>query len=112
MDMLAATEGMLPNRRVSWSRMRGLTRLMRVSMFETARQVLQLLKLMEFIGAVNGGKPVAQVALNYLVAKGALPIPGVKSAAHVADIAGALSWQLGNEEVETLDEKLDYLGFK
>jgi aryl-alcohol dehydrogenase-like predicted oxidoreductase len=111
MEVLAATEGRFPNRRVrrrlSWRRMRGLTR-----MFETARQVLQLLKLMEFIGAINGGKPVAQVALNYLVAKGALPIPGVKSAAHVADIAGALSWQLGHEEVETLDEKLDYLGFK
>ena len=29
-----------------------------------------LLKLMQFIGAVSGGKTVTQVALNYLICKG------------------------------------------
>lgn len=29
-----------------------------------------LLKLMQFIGAVSGGKTVTQVALNYLMCKG------------------------------------------
>jgi aryl-alcohol dehydrogenase-like predicted oxidoreductase len=52
------------------------------------------------------------VALNYLIAKGALPIPGVKSVDQVTELAGALGWTLGAEEVQTLDEKLDYLGFK
>ena len=35
-----------------------------------AERVRPLLKLMQFIGTVSGGKSVAQVALNYLVAKG------------------------------------------
>lgn len=34
-------------------------------------QVRPLLKVMKFIGTMYGGKSVAQVALNYLVAKGA-----------------------------------------
>lgn len=33
-------------------------------------QVRPLLKVMKFIGTMYGGKSVAQVALNYLVAKG------------------------------------------
>lgn len=33
-------------------------------------QVKPLLKVMQFIGAVSGGKTVTQVALNYLMQKG------------------------------------------
>jgi len=75
-------------------------------------KVLQMLKLCEFMGAINGGKSVSQVALNYLVCKGAIPIPGCKNAQQAAQHAGALGWELGDTEIETLDEKLDYLGFK
>ena len=34
-----------------------------------------VLKLLQFIGAVSGGKSVTQVALGYLIAKGAAPAP-------------------------------------
>mmetsp|Transcript_9915 Transcript_9915/g.13471 ORF Transcript_9915/g.13471 Transcript_9915/m.13471 type:complete len:208 (+) Transcript_9915:452-1075(+) len=72
-------------------------------------KVMQLLKLMEFIGAVNGGKTVSQVALNYLVQKGAIPIPGCKNAQQAKEHAGALGWDLEEAEMGTLDEKLEYL---
>merc|ERR1719399_2204535 len=42
---------------------------------ERAEKLGQLLQVMQFIGAVNGGKTVAQVALGYAVAKGRVPIP-------------------------------------
>ena len=35
-----------------------------------------VLKLLQFIGTVSGGKSVTQVALGYLTAKGAIAIPG------------------------------------
>lgn len=44
-----------------------------------------------------------QVALNWTLCKGALPIPGAKSAAQVTEIAGALGWRLGEGQVAELD---------
>ena len=35
-----------------------------------------VLKLLQFIGAVSGGKSVTQVALGYLIAKGVACTPG------------------------------------
>ncbi|KAK3260094.1 hypothetical protein CYMTET_30934 [Cymbomonas tetramitiformis] len=70
--------------------------------------VLSVLKLMKLIGTFNGGKTVDQVALNYLICKGAIPIPGVKNAEQASEHAGALGWALDENEVATLDEKLDY----
>ncbi|KAK9799430.1 hypothetical protein WJX73_010136 [Symbiochloris irregularis] len=68
-----------------------------------------LLKLMQFIGQTSGGKSVTQVALNYLTAKGAIPIPGCKSLEQLQDILGAASWELGENEVATIDERADAL---
>jgi diketogulonate reductase-like aldo/keto reductase len=45
----------------------------------------------------------SQVALNWLVARGVLPIPGVKSAGQVVDNAAAMTWRLDPDEVEALD---------
>ena len=39
---------------------------------KAAEKARILLKLMQFIGAVSGGKTVTQVALNYLMSKGVL----------------------------------------
>ena len=49
------------------------------------------------------GKTPAQVALNWVICKGAVPIPGAKNAQQVRDNAGALGWRLAMDEVETLD---------
>jgi aryl-alcohol dehydrogenase-like predicted oxidoreductase len=78
---------------------------------EGDKKIAELRKLLEFIGAINGGKTPTQVAINYLVCRGALPIVGCASVAHVDAAAGAVAdgWRLDNNELDTIDEKLDYL---
>ncbi len=67
-------------------------------------------KLCEFIGQVNGGgKSKVSVMLNYCIAKGTIPIPGVKRVEHIEDIENAMGWTLDEESVLTIDEKMDYL---
>ena len=60
-------------------------------------------KLKEF-GAAHGGKTPNQVALNWLQGKGALPIPGAKTAAQARENAGALGWRLNPAEMAELDQ--------
>ena len=45
-----------------------------------------------------------QVALNWTICKGALPIPGVKNAKQLAEVAGAVGWRLSEGEVAELDK--------
>merc|ERR1712194_636590 len=59
----------------------------------------------------NRGKTVAQVALNYVICKGALPIPGARTSAQVKDNIGALNWRLSNQEIDILELEADNLGF-
>ncbi len=47
-------------------------------------------------------KTPAQVALNWVIAQGALPIPGAKSAKQAEQNAGALGWSLTTAELEAL----------
>lgn len=66
-----------------------------------------LLKLMTEIGQEHGGKTKAQVALNWCICKGTMPIPGAKNAEQAQENAGALGWSLTKEDVEKLDEASD-----
>jgi aryl-alcohol dehydrogenase-like predicted oxidoreductase len=66
-----------------------------------------LIKLMTTIGQDRGGKSNSQVALNWLICKGALPIPGAKNVKQAQENAGALGWRLTDEEVAMLDEMSD-----
>ncbi|OAE21105.1 hypothetical protein AXG93_3661s1300 [Marchantia polymorpha subsp. ruderalis] len=68
-------------------------------------QVQPLLKLMQTIGANHGGKSITQVALNYLICKGALPIPGCKSAELARLQLGVLGWRLEDAEVALLEQR-------
>jgi pyridoxine 4-dehydrogenase len=63
--------------------------------------------LIELLGELAGrhGKTPAQVALNWIVCKGAVPIPGAKNPAQAAQNAGALGWRLEAGEVEVLDKE-------
>lgn len=67
-------------------------------------RIQPLLKLMTQFGQDHGGKSNAQVALNWLMCKGTLPIPGAKNAEQAVENAGALGWRLTEEEVAKLDE--------
>ena len=66
-----------------------------------------LLKLMTEIGQDHGGKSHTQVALNWVICKGALPIPGAKNAAQAQENAGGLGWRLTEDEVARLDQVSD-----
>ena len=63
----------------------------------------RLIDLMREIGAGHGGKTPAQVALNWVVCKGAVPIPGAKNARQAEENAGAVGWRLAPDEVAALD---------
>jgi diketogulonate reductase-like aldo/keto reductase len=63
--------------------------------------------VMTEIGQDHGGKSNAQVALNWVMRKGALPIPGAKNADQALQNAGALGWELAAEEVAKLDAASD-----
>jgi len=70
-------------------------------------KIAPILKLMTEVGQDHGGKTNGQVALNWLICKGALPIPGAKNAAQALENAGGLGWRLSDEEVAKLDEASD-----
>lgn len=54
--------------------------------------------------AQNHGKTVAQAALNWVICKGAMPIPGAKNAAQAEENTGGAGWRMSDEEVARLDE--------
>ncbi|KAK9836118.1 hypothetical protein WJX81_002623 [Elliptochloris bilobata] len=74
-----------------------------------ADSIRPVLKLMQLIGALSGNKSVPQVALGYLMAKGAVPIPGAKTVEQVSEHLGVLQWVLDDNEVAMLDERLNAL---
>lgn len=49
------------------------------------------------------GKSPAQVALNWIICKGAVPIPGAKNARQAEHNAGATGWRLSEDDVRALD---------
>jgi len=72
--------------------------------------ITPLLETMESI-ANDRGKTVANVALNYIMSKGAIPLAGAQSAAQFMDNIGAMGWRLDEREVKKLEEESDKLGF-
>ncbi|ELR97108.1 aldo/keto reductase [Gloeocapsa sp. PCC 73106] len=71
------------------------------------RQILpgmkSLLECMEEV-AQSRQKTLSQIALNWCIAKGTIPIPGAKSQKQAQENLGALGWQLSQSEVEALDQ--------
>jgi pyridoxine 4-dehydrogenase len=49
-------------------------------------------------------KTPAQIALNWCICKGAIPIPGAKTVAQAEQNLGALGWQLSDGEIWELDQ--------
>ncbi len=66
-----------------------------------------LIKLMTEIGQDVGGKTPAQVALNWCICKGTLPIPGAKTAEQAEANAASSGWRLTEEQIAALDEASD-----
>jgi aryl-alcohol dehydrogenase-like predicted oxidoreductase len=70
-------------------------------------RIQPLIDLMSEIGMGHDGKSPGQVALNWIICKGALPIPGAKTAKQAALNVGALGWRLTSDEVKALDDGSD-----
>ncbi len=66
-------------------------------------RVQPLIALLKEIGQAYDKTP-AQVSLNWLICKGAVPIPGAKNLKQAQENFGALGWRLTDEEVAKLDE--------
>jgi aryl-alcohol dehydrogenase-like predicted oxidoreductase len=66
-----------------------------------------LIQVLREIGAAHNGKAPAQVALNWCLCKGSLPIPGAKNARQAGQNAGASGWRLTRAEVARLDQVSD-----
>jgi aryl-alcohol dehydrogenase-like predicted oxidoreductase len=66
-------------------------------------RVQPLIRLMREIGEAHGGKTPAQVALNWIICKGAVPIPGARNARQAAQNARAVGWRLTGDQIAALD---------
>jgi aryl-alcohol dehydrogenase-like predicted oxidoreductase len=66
-----------------------------------------LIAVMVEIGKDHGEKTPGQVALNWIICKGGLPIPGAKTAAQAQQNLGAIGWRLTPEEIKALEAASD-----
>lgn len=66
-------------------------------------KIAPVINLLRQLGEKYDRTP-AQVALNWLVAQGVVPIPGAKTAQQAKQNAGALGWSLSPEDVAQLDQ--------
>lgn len=62
--------------------------------------------VLDCLGAIaqERDKTQSQVALNWCMCKGAIPIPGAKTVRQAEENIGALGWRLATAEVEALDQ--------
>lgn len=56
---------------------------------------------------VNMDVTTAQIAINYVVGKGCVPIPGITHRKEAEQLLGCLGWSLTNEEIQMLDDAAD-----
>jgi len=71
---------------------------------ELLKKLAPVIKLLLEIGQSHNGKTPSQVSLNWLICKGAMPIPGAKNVKQAEENAGGAGWRLTEEEVARLDE--------
>ncbi len=74
------------------------------------RQVGPLVTQLREIGEAHGKTP-AQVAINWTICQGTLPIPGAKTVQQVESNVGARGWRLTEDELAALDEESRLAGF-
>ena len=75
----------------------------------TAQQLLVFSHIFEDLSAIaeegsSVGRTESQVALQYVMAKGCVPIPGVNGADQARDVVAALDWELDMDQILMLSE--------
>lgn len=69
----------------------------------------ELIDTMHEIGINNGNRSPAQVAINWLICKGVLPLAGAKTREQALENTGALGWEMSDQEIKTLEAASDRL---
>lgn len=68
------------------------------------QEIMPVIALLRRIGEQHGGRPPEQVALRWLAQRGdVIPIAGAKTGAQAQSNARALSFELGDDEVDEID---------
>ncbi len=67
-------------------------------------KIQPLIRLARDIGREHGNKTPGQIAINWTICKGTLPIPGAKNARQAQENLGALGWRLSESELIALDK--------
>ena len=60
--------------------------------------------------AQSKNKTLSQVAINWCICKGTIPIPGAKTVEQAQQNIGALGWQLDSGEIAELDRAAASVG--
>lgn len=71
-------------------------------------RVQPLLSVVRDVAAKND-KTLSQVAINWVMQRGAIPIPGAKNLRQANENAGALGWTLSSDDMAMLDEASERL---
>jgi len=71
------------------------------------RRIQPVISLLKEIGQSYGGKSPAQISLNWIMCKGAIPIPGAKTKRQAQENIGALGWRLTKEEILSIEDIAD-----
>ena len=68
------------------------------------KRLQPLTEVMTEVSENNGDRTFAQIAINWVLSKGAIPIVGTKNMIQIKDNIAALDWQLADEDIAKLDE--------
>jgi pyridoxine 4-dehydrogenase len=69
---------------------------------ELLPKIQPLLQTIDAIAKTNG-KTMSQVAINWCICQGTIPIPGAKNLSQARENIGALGWRLSSAEVTELE---------
>lgn len=64
----------------------------------------RLMDVMRTVAANHGNAPLSQVAINWAIAKGTIPIPGARNIRQVRQNLSTLDWSLTKQEERSLDD--------
>ena len=67
-------------------------------------KIQPLIATLKQVGEKYGGKSPSQVALNWTMQRGTIPIPGAKTVKQLNENAGALGWNLSADDVALLSD--------
>jgi aryl-alcohol dehydrogenase-like predicted oxidoreductase len=68
------------------------------------KKVQPLIRMMREIGLKYGNKTISQVAINWVMCKGALPLVGVNNIRQLEEVLGTIDWRLSDEDILRLDD--------